>query len=291
MTEERIHRIAVLLTCHNRREKTLMCLEGLFQNQLPEKYTLNVFLVDDGSSDGTGGAVKQQFPNVHLIKGDGSLYWNGGMRLAFESAIHQSFDYYLWLNDDVELYPDAIMNLMEDYLNISQYAPVSIFVGATHDAVTGSITYSGWRSSDGRIFSMSKVIPEHKPVLCNTINGNCVLIPNNVANLVGNLDPVFTHTMGDMDYGFRVVKSGGKIWLASEFVGTCSQNSGENSWRDTRLPLNVRLKRLFGPKGVPVRGWLIFTKRYYGIKWPLYFVSPYLKVVGSHFIRKIFKPI
>ena len=56
-------KIAVLLTCHNRREKTLSCLKNLLEQNL-EDIDLSVYLVDDGSSDGTSDAIKEHFPEV-----------------------------------------------------------------------------------------------------------------------------------------------------------------------------------------------------------------------------------
>ena len=44
--------IATLITCHNRKDKTLACLDALFSNHLPDRVLLDVFLVDDGSTDG-----------------------------------------------------------------------------------------------------------------------------------------------------------------------------------------------------------------------------------------------
>lgn len=79
--------IAVLLTCHNRREKTLSCLQSLFGATMPEGYKTEVFLVDDGSTDGTGEAVEKCFPQVTVIQGDGNLYWNKGMNLAWKNAV------------------------------------------------------------------------------------------------------------------------------------------------------------------------------------------------------------
>jgi len=71
--------IAVLMTCFNRKEKTVSCLDLLFRNQLPRGFKLKVYLVNDGCTDGTAEAVVDEFPNVTVIEGDGSLFWNGGM--------------------------------------------------------------------------------------------------------------------------------------------------------------------------------------------------------------------
>ena len=96
-------KVAVLLTCHNRVEKTLKCLSKLFGQQVDESVKVTVYLVDDGSTDGTGIAVKDRYPDINVIYGDGSLFWNGGMHQAFAEALKVGFDYYLWLNDDTNL--------------------------------------------------------------------------------------------------------------------------------------------------------------------------------------------
>ena len=44
-------RLAVLMTCHNRRQKTLACLAALQRQELPPNIVLKVYLVDDGSTN------------------------------------------------------------------------------------------------------------------------------------------------------------------------------------------------------------------------------------------------
>ena len=101
-------RTAVLITCHNRKPKTLACLTALFNQEPSPDVTIDVYLVDDGSTDGTTEEVHQTYPQVKILQGDGSLFWNGGMRKAFAEALKQDYDYYLWLNDDTVLYPEAM---------------------------------------------------------------------------------------------------------------------------------------------------------------------------------------
>ena len=105
--------IAVLLTCFNRKEKTLRCLQNLKEQTLPDNVVVTVVLVDDGSTDGTGDAVSKNYPDVNLIRSEGNLFWNQGMRLAWNTALQQrDYDYYLLMNDDTEIYSDAIMRLL-----------------------------------------------------------------------------------------------------------------------------------------------------------------------------------
>ena len=49
-------RIAVLMACFNRREKTLACLAALKANALSSDHSVHVILADDGSTDGTAAA-------------------------------------------------------------------------------------------------------------------------------------------------------------------------------------------------------------------------------------------
>ena len=95
--------LAVLITCHNRLEKTKECLKSIYFQKKIEQYDVKVFLVDDGSTDGTPEYIKENFPEIILIQGDGNLYWGGGMYLAWEEALKykKNFDYFLWVNDDV----------------------------------------------------------------------------------------------------------------------------------------------------------------------------------------------
>src|SRR5215213_1125781 len=99
--------LAVLITCHNRRAKTIACLDALF-TQARFAGGFRVFLVDDGSTDGTREAVEAQFSNVTILRGNGTLFWCGGMRKAFAAAAPSDPDHYLWLNDDTRLDPDAL---------------------------------------------------------------------------------------------------------------------------------------------------------------------------------------
>ena len=79
--------VAVLVTCFNRMQITLRCLRDLTKEPLSSTLSLSVYLVDDASTDGTREAVCSEFPAVHLLNGNGHLFWGGGMRLAFGEAL------------------------------------------------------------------------------------------------------------------------------------------------------------------------------------------------------------
>lgn len=290
-------RIAVIITCFNRRQKTLTCLTALFNQVLPAGIDVNVYLVDDGSTDGTGQAVAQQYPQVNIIQGNGQLFWNGGMRLAWERAMQSDYDFYLWLNDDTLIYPDALAKMLTTYEQVlAQGNSNSIIVGSTCDPETGEYTYGGltpcrwWHP-----VYLKQIQPTDVPQSCQTLNGNCVLIPRSVFQLVGNLDPVFKHYAADHDYGFRAWQKGCQLFIPPGYVGTCPPNPHGSRSKAKNLKFDQQLQQVDQPKGLslqdvtlqPFDEWKVYTQRHAGPFWPIFWLLPYRRLVWLSLLDKL----
>jgi GT2 family glycosyltransferase len=272
-------RIAALMTCHNRVACTTASVRALKAQSVPG-VSLDLFLVDDGSSDGTAQAVINIFPQATILTGDGNLFWCGGMRWAFEHAINKHYDFYFWLNDDTNLDQDAVVRMLRTYRETSaRWCDAAIIVGSTRDPETGLFSYGGWSQHKQKtgLISWEKTPPHmDMSISCDTINGNCVLIPKAVVDRIGNIDVAFQQGMGDLDYGLRAVKSGCQIQIAPGYYGTCAINDNSGLWMDGSLPIYSRWQKLLGPKGLPVRAWGVFTYRHNGHLWFLSWLSPYI---------------
>jgi GT2 family glycosyltransferase len=233
---------------------------------------LEIYLVDDGCTDGTGDAVREQFPKVNVVQGNGKLYWCGGMRLAWTEAMKKHYDYYLWLNDDTHIYKKTIHRLIDiaEALTKREGVPV-IVAGATCEPDSNVCTYSGVHINGFlRKPVFTKIIPLNHPQRCDTSNGNCVLVPRDVAYLVGNLSKSFTHGMGDYDYGLRARDIGVQCWVAGDYIGACSGPTTTRNLFDPTLTVRERLVAINKPTGLPpLREWMIFTWRHAGWLWPL----------------------
>lgn len=274
--------IAVLITCFNRKKKTLSCLDALFQQVLLPDTVFTVYLVDDGSTDGTSEAVEKDFPQVKILQGNGQLFWNGGMRLAFAESIKYNYDYYFWLNDDTILYPDAVAILLKTASELSEKGfKKTVLVGSTCDLDDGKLTYGGVvRKTWFHPFHFERLVPGDMPKQCDTMNGNCVLIDHRVVKMVGNLDPVFTHGRGDFDYGLRAKKVGCSIWIVPKYVGLCNRNPPQTTvWNDPNVSFLQRFKYVNQPKGLPFKEQKVFAYRHAGLAWPIFWLLPYLRLV------------
>jgi GT2 family glycosyltransferase len=203
------------------------------------------------------------------------------------TALEEGHDYYLWLNDDTRLFPHALENLLATHgtLTGAGWGPC-IVVGSLSDPETGKLTYGGVEArSWWRPLHFTRIEPGKKPRRCQTFNGNCVLIPRDTAVRVGNIDGAFIHAMGDNDYGLRANRAGCSTWIAPGLVGTCSRNPMAGSWMDRSLPLRVRLGKTAHPKGLPPGPWRVFARKYGGRLWPIYWLSPYVKLFLTHYLH------
>jgi GT2 family glycosyltransferase len=266
------YKIAVLITCHNRRDKTLLCLGSLFRASLQPGYELKVHLVDDGSEDGTGDAVKSQFPEVNIIQGNGSLFWNRGMHLAWKTAVSKHpYDYYIWLNDDVELLVTAI----SDLIAASKIKPGSIICGTTQSRHQRIATYGG-RDNNGTLLEPNGIIQS-----CHHFNGNLVLVPESVYQIVGNIDPIFPHSMGDFDYALRAKRKGVHSFVCPDFTGICEAHTSISKWCLPGVPFLSRVKSLYSPLGrTHPYYYFRFELRHYGIFTALkHFFSIHLRLI------------
>ncbi|MBN2779201.1 MAG: glycosyltransferase family 2 protein [Bacteroidales bacterium] len=250
--------IAAIMTCHNRKDKTLNCLKTLFQASLPEGCYLDIHLVDDGSTDGTSEAVKHQYPQINIYHGDGNLFWTRGMHLAWQKAAAKNcYDYYLWLNDDVTLFN----NFLVDLLDVNKKYPDSIVCGVTRSEKNEKATYGG-RDSKGKL-----LIPNGQPQLFDGVfNGNIVLISKYIYQKAGNLDPLFKHAIGDYDYAMRAKSKDILAYVTPNYSGICEEHESLPKWCLPEIPLRIRVKSLYSPLGnAQPKYFFLFEKRHFGI--------------------------
>ncbi|WP_290761284.1 glycosyltransferase family 2 protein [Fibrobacter sp. UBA4297] len=273
--------IAALLTVFNRKETTLRCLDNLFKQFIPQDYSLEVYLTNDGCTDGTPEAVRVQFPLVNIIDGDGSLFWNRGMWTAWDVAAKtKEYDFYLWLNDDTFLYDGAV----EKLLTTSQkFKDQAIVVGACHDTTTHSkITYGG-RNRNGI------VLPDGNDAEIKHFNGNIVLVPRYVYEKLGNLDYYYSHSKGDFDYGIRAQKIGIKMIQCGIVLGACDVHPRIDKWCDPEIPLKKRWKYMNKPNGMPPKETFHLEKQTNIVLAAVHFVTVYIRclfpILWNHKIK------
>lgn len=284
MNREQVDKIAVLLTCHNRREKTLNSLKALFETAKQAAQELDVFLVDDGSTDGTGEAVRNAFSTVNIIQGNGDLFWNGGMRLAWKNAAKSNnYRFYLWLNDDTLFAETAIIELLECFEEALQKdGKPALIVGACKaDFNSAQFSYGGRNETE-------PVEPNGKIQTCKYVNGNAVLVPGEIYKKLGNLSKDYTHGIGDIDYGLRALQNGYNNYTTKKFIAVCPPNDLP-AWENPNTPLKNRWQLLHSPRGLNLKEYNTFRKKFWGNKWIIFALKAYLKTLFPVTYNKLSK--
>ncbi|TWD48167.1 GT2 family glycosyltransferase [Arthrobacter sp. AG367] len=279
--------VAIIMAVHNRKEITLRCLHGI-ASQTFQISPENVIVVDDGSTDGTSDAIKELFPETHVIHGDGTLFWGRAMARAEAAATAKDVDFILWLNDDIEMQPTAIQHLVECSASVDFQSGV-IVTGALSDPTTGATSYSGYRINRPtwgflRLKRLDPHASRHQEI--DTFNGNIVLVPRAHSLKLRGIDSRFTHHYGDLDFGLRAKKLGIRNILASGYVGTTSRNSDAGSFRDRKQTPSRRYRNLTGPKGFPPRERFRYFRRHGEPLWLLQWAGFYLIWISRIVVRR-----
>lgn len=297
-------KIAVLLTCHNRQAKTYKCLQSLkdalsvYNKNTKEQVEIEVYLTDDGCTDGTAEAAREIFPNenvLHILQGDGNLFWAGGMRFCWREAMkrHDEWDYYLLINDDTEM----MSNLFDELLGAQKYTVEQFGQEGLISGITCAkedptqLTYGGsiWKNR----FLATRVLlkPSGQPQSCDLTNANILLVPNKVVNRLGIFYEGFRHGNADYDYSNNARKAGIPIVLTAHFCGRCDRDHLDIRERSNML-ISMSLKqrkRYFNNPLHSSDDYLLLIKRISPIRYPfvwlgralnLYFPTFYYRISG-----------
>lgn len=267
-------KIAVILTCYNRKSKTVNCIRSIADKNPGLDFRFVV--VDDESTDGTKEAVDDLPYHVKRIEGDGKLFWTGGMYLGMDYVLKQSskVDYVLLVNDDVDFYDNAVINM----INTLKAVCSDVVVGATMDS-QGKMSYGGVQMLS-RHFARFELMEPGTDKQCDTFNCNAVLIKSDAFALAGNLDRKYTHSMADYDYGISLRRLGLIVVECPQYVGFCDDNDDQGTWRDTSLTRKERLSLKESPKGLPLKDWFHFINKNYGLLSALYHtITPYVRIL------------
>jgi len=271
-------RIIALVSCHNRLAKTKKFLDSFYALEESNLFSISLYLLDDGSSDGTGKYVEKHYPLVQVYYGDGSFYWAGGMRYLYKQVKQQYYDYLLMVNDDIVLDSKALINAIP-YIDKAQG-------GFTTHAIVGNCvkfadrkvhTYGGLKFKK-ILFGYRFVMAPLEDIQVDTMNMNFCLISKGAVDAIGFLDSAFKHQRADLDYGLRLRAYGGIVYNIASPVCLCNRNEFEHTSFSPGVGYFRRIRSIFSIKEQPVKERFVFYRRYGGRAWIIGFLAPYFTV-------------
>jgi len=201
--------------------------------------------VDDGSTDGTVEAVAMEFPDVEIVRGDGSLWYTAGTNRGMDAALQHDLDYILAINNDQICDEKCILNLV----NCAERYPHSV-VGALlldwetpHKVFQVSPRWEVWKGGFRHWYKQTVWTVPEKSWEVEIIVGNCVLYPAEAVREVGLMDEKRLPQYGDAEYTPRMRRAGWRLLIDPRARVFCKPNDTISGFRN--LPLRKKIEKFF----------------------------------------------
>ena len=200
----------IIIPVHNRKSFTRDCLLSL-RNQVIKHTTI---VVDDGSTDQTNEMIREEFPEVVVLKGNGNLFWTAATNMGIRYALEKGTDYIMTLNNDTI----ASDNFLEKMMHWAERKPDALLGALGLDIATRKPNYGGeifnWMSGSSRVL-LNELKEEEKIGLHRVSHfaGRGLLIPRKVFNVIGLFEErKLPHYLADFDFTCHAKRKGFEIY-------------------------------------------------------------------------------
>ncbi len=202
-------KVSIILINLNQEAHTRECIQSL----LRLTYTnVEIILVDNGSSDGSGERLHQSFPSVVYFRSDTNLGFPGGNNIGIRWALENGADYIMLLNNDTIV--DA--GFVEPLVQYAEANPRAGFQSckiyfASHPQ---RFWYAGGRLSVNKALSWHRGMNEADQGQYDTIEptefatGCMMIAPRSVIEAIGLIDESLFAYFEDVDWCLRAHQHG-----------------------------------------------------------------------------------
>lgn len=205
--------LSIVIVSWNTSGLLSQCLKSVYETG--SRFTFEVIVVDNGSTDDSLTMVEQRFPEVKLIRNDRNQGFARANNQGLEIADSR---YYMLLNSDTIMLPGAIDTLIE----MADQHPSVGMLGPKLLNMDGSLQKS-WYSFPSILTEMVGTNFRNRTPVPNVPNtfevdwimGACMLVRAEMLQSVGSLDEDYFFYSEEMDWCFRIKKHNWKIWYTT----------------------------------------------------------------------------
>lgn len=220
--------VSVIIVSYNTAELIGDCIESVLASQ---GVSMEVFVVDNASQDGSADVVRGRFPGVRLMVNEANLGFGAANNLALRECAGR---YIVLLNPDTKVEPESFLKMiafMDGHPNVGLAGPMVLNPdGTRQDSV--STRYPGHRHG---VADLGKLPGEIACVL-----GACHIVRADLLRSLGGFDEDFFLYGEDQDLCLRIRRSGLEIGFID---GAVIMHYGGHSEKDT-LPAEVVRKKV-----------------------------------------------
>jgi N-acetylglucosaminyl-diphospho-decaprenol L-rhamnosyltransferase len=220
--------LSIIIVNYHSADFTRSCLQSIQANanQMP----IEIVVVDNGSYDGSGTMVRQEFPNVLFIQSDTNLGFAGANNRGAEQA-HGRF--LLFLNPDTEVQEAALLHLIcalesnaiagmagARLLNSDrsvQTTSITAFPSILNQTVGSEFLQRRFPKS--RLWGMKALFEQHsEPVQVEAISGACMMIRREAFEAVAGFSSDYFMYAEDLDLCLKLRQAGWKVLYVPDAI-------------------------------------------------------------------------
>ena len=209
--------LSIIIVNWNTKDLLLQCLESVYQTI--KRIEMEVFVVDNGSIDGSVVAAKERFPEVKFIQNEINL----GFAMANNQALRLAKGrYLLLLNPDTQVKKGAIERLISFMDAHSEAGGAGAQLLNSDGSRQNSI--ANFPSLATELLNKSllrwlfpKAFPGKErnypePIEVDSVIGACMIIRQDAIEQVGLLDEDYFLFLEETDWCYRMKRAGWKIY-------------------------------------------------------------------------------
>lgn len=205
--------VAVVSVTHNRVEPLLVLLRQVAELDY-EAACLDVFLVDNASTDDTMARVRAEFPHVHLVQSENNTGVSAGFNLSIQAGLGAGREYkYLWLLDsDAEVEPQTLRGMVDA---MEADDTLGVVGSAVYDPVERSHLVTAGLRIDWQEGDIPLLVPDQNnrnALLDVDLVPACSMLTRaSLYARIGYWDTRFPLYWGDTDWCARVLRAGNRV--------------------------------------------------------------------------------
>jgi GT2 family glycosyltransferase len=214
-----IPKVSLIILNWNGKDVLGECLRSASKLDYPN---YNIIVVDNGSTDGSQGFVKQNFPEVHLIENETNVGYAAGQNIGIRYAIESGVDYLFVLNNDVTFERSVLNELIatfEDDESIGIAGPI-LYHAENPTAVQAAGNMMRWNIGRAHNVRADEIDRKSRPKAINVDYLSMFLAKTALFQRIGFFNPKYFAYWEDVDLCFRAKRAGfgtvcvltAKIW-------------------------------------------------------------------------------
>ncbi|MFH0749511.1 MAG: glycosyltransferase family 2 protein [Candidatus Gottesmanbacteria bacterium] len=264
--------ISVIILNFNTLALTKLCIESLMRSKLG-KFSMEVIVCDNASTDGTDQMIKKEFPDVVFIQNGGNIGFAAGNNPGIKKAKGR---YVLLLNSDTEVNENtlaAMILFMDDHPKAGVSTCKLILMDGSMDPACHRGMPTPWNAFTyytklEKMFPKAKAFSGYHQLYKNlstahevdSISGAFFLVRREVIQNVGMLDEAYFMYGEDIDWAYRIKEAGWEIWYNPTV--TILHKKKQSGRSHTNRERRIKTQTLF------ITNNKLFYKKHYGKKYP-----------------------